>query len=167
MTETEHMQQTLNIIADMGQKERKWIKDNSRMALAQGRPTMFNKELNNQIVVHEQRLKAIRQIFARCNEEALCHCQADPSALKRIGTVTDKSVNHCVKLVMILEKHAILNNSNPPYSYWHAKLHPFGEQSVSSSHFLPIYHMHALQGSADGRRISVQMPLTPFNQGVP
>ena len=117
------MQQALDIITDTGQKERKWIKDKSRMALAQGRPTMFDKELNNQITVHEQWLKAIHQIFAWCNEEALCHHQADPSALKHIGTVTGKSVNHCVKLVMILEKRAILNNPNPPYSYWQAKLH--------------------------------------------
>jgi len=82
MTETERMQRALDIIADTGQKERKWIEDKSRMALAQGRPTMFDKELNNQITVHEQRLKAIRQIFARCNEEASHRRQADPSALK-------------------------------------------------------------------------------------
>ena len=80
MTETERMQRALDIIADTGQKERKWIEDKSRMALAQGRPTTFDKELNDQIAVHEQRLKAIRQIFARRNEEASRRRQADPSA---------------------------------------------------------------------------------------
>jgi len=127
---------------------------------------MFDKEFDDRIAVHERWLKAIRRIFAWCNEVSCCH-QADPSALKRVGMVNGRSVDRCVKLVVILGKCALLNNPNPPCSYWQAKLHPFGEQSVSSSRFLPIYHMHALQGLADGQRISVQMPLTPFNQGVP
>lgn len=79
MTETERMQRALDIIADTGQKERKWIEDKSRMALAQGKPSTFDSELNDQIAVHEQRLKAIRQIFARRNEEASRRRQAELS----------------------------------------------------------------------------------------
>ena len=80
MTETERMQRALDIIAETGQKERKWIEDKSRMALAQGKPTTFDKELNDQISVHEQRLKAIRHIFTRRNEEASRRRQAELNA---------------------------------------------------------------------------------------
>jgi len=47
MTETERM--ALCTVTDTGQNERKWIENKIRMALAQGKSTAFDKELNDQI----------------------------------------------------------------------------------------------------------------------
>ena len=71
MSETERMQRALHISSYIAQKERKWIEDKGRMALAQDKPTTFNKELNFQLLVHEQRLKAIRSIFVRRRQGGL------------------------------------------------------------------------------------------------
>lgn len=70
MTETERMQRAFDVNADTGRKERKLIEVKGRIALAQGKPSTFDKELDDQIAVQEQRLKAICQIFAQRRVQA-------------------------------------------------------------------------------------------------
>ena len=65
MSETERVQRALYISSHIAQKERGWIENKGRMALAQGKPTTFDKELNDQLSVHEQRLKIIGHFFTQ------------------------------------------------------------------------------------------------------
>ena len=69
MTGTERMQRALDILAEIDSTERQWIEYQSQLALAQGQQTTFDKELNYQVSVQEQRLNTLRQIFALRSEE--------------------------------------------------------------------------------------------------